>query len=459
METLETPITTLERLAPGYRQEVVKLTNLRPSQGQTIESALQNYPVPFLRTSLNESVPSYTAFNLYSEQQRQKSDDPETSLVVLGGAPGSALGNIHIGLEVAKAMQKQGALISSISAINGSASVDIEGGEFSANPAERAAYMAALIADILPKDPSSAKKHLIINGISLGGLDLGYMYPVLQKLLADKYQMTLIFTQAGGQFDQGVARFGINWLQAMKWESELLRSFPSPADIAEVKNQLREAKGDADVTKEVRLREQLAVLEERRRNLFYLQPENSDNYYFDRSFPGKSTSKQDILTQLRLLDQQIQECVDFNVDPKKLDRLLKQRKDLLFPVIIEKLEGIDERKIGMAKGGLSNLIFKTILAKGGLVEAFPYSLRAILNTDIVQIFGEDDKAFPAEEAKKKNNPEKDFPAAPHIYVATVKKWGHAAAATSSEDYGQIVGDIYWRLNHPSQEKVTTLTYT
>ena len=141
--------------------------------------------------------------------------------------------------------------------LSSSASIDTLGAKFPENIAERAAYQAAFIFELIKRNHCD---NIFLVAHSLGGMEAHYIEPILAKLIKDSGLNInikgLILFQPGGVVEQKVLTLDklfrtLDFKNLIRGVREM---WPSPDDFVDVEMRLDEAMQLGDPSEEFRLR-------------------------------------------------------------------------------------------------------------------------------------------------------------------------------------------------------------
>jgi hypothetical protein len=416
---------------------------------------LKRLPQPKLRiSSITKDVETLT--------------DPEGEgdqiLFYVPGAEGTAASAAHIMAKLLeKSPAKMGVTISSYASID---NLDSSKDRYVKDPFEKATHYLAVILEVIKQNPS---KKIILEGTSMGALDMIATSILLKKLIAEGKVNTeiagVILNQPAGMYDQSRVEFATKrkdeHVSNVK-EREYL--FPSYQEFAEVETELELAKEQGDIPKTLGLQEQLKLMTQKKQNPPHLNNEQAE--------------------QLHEIDTKISQVL--GQDDKELARLEKQRDALLIPVIQESVMGAETRR-----RGVSNLVWAKDLARIHVffpqnalswVRCLDPELRSQIDFPLAVVMGERDAYFKDSElqtAMKKDRIEtvkrlqgeydnltadqahevaEYFPRAPKVLFAHIANWSHNSALLDPQKNAEIKLDLYRRLEEPTQERFINLQY-
>ncbi|MBI4080544.1 MAG: hypothetical protein HY430_02120 [Candidatus Levybacteria bacterium] len=435
-----------------------------PQVKDQLREAVKVYPEKY-QPKFKKDVANYQVTEVVSKEFPHGGSD--VGVVFLSGGTGTATGDAHIPAEIfLKSKENLSQKIGFAAALSSSASRDTVDTAFPSSHAERAAHQAALVVDLLKRNPT---KNLFVLGHSLGALEAAYMTPILEKLIEINGLETkvagTILAHPLSYYEQRVVSFVKKFVDYQRhfMQPEITQKYPSRRDVAQVEEAYTLAKDGGEGELASRLYTQLQEMQKR------------------HDHPIDLTSEQE--AKLINLDEQIDQLwfgqdrrfFKGEVWPKsrsrKLHQLEKERRKMLKPLVQDWMQTGDMRgsKVPMkANWRVVRAVFLRKLSDS-TIRPLPQYVREQLTGNVAVVLGEIDQLFKADEAlskmelwttrqqeayRKKNPDVTDeeleevgqfFPNASSVHEAIITNWSHHAPATDSGKHGAIVTDLMKRM--------------
>lgn len=311
------------------------------------------------------------------EGERVENHSPKVGIFFLSGAGGTGPGVVHIAENLWRESHEKRSRLGEtglVAAIGSAIGPDAIGESFSKNHAERAAQTCALIVDLLQQNKCD---QIYLIGHSMGGMEMAYMLPVLEKVLSRDELQTKI---GGAIFAQSSSLFKQNWLnflgkkhaevESLSHESSYM--FPSPVDLAQAKQDVWLALEKHGNWESHKKKGELASMEERLKKNLELLDDTQQK-------------------QLAAIDEKIK---DSFVDPRKIQELLKQRLELLKPVLQQIMKGAELRDGRFPLKTSLALVQSAVLpGSNGMVSTLPAEVRRKITVPVGVISSPDDVYF------------------------------------------------------------------
>ncbi|OGM31890.1 hypothetical protein A3D01_05435 [Candidatus Woesebacteria bacterium RIFCSPHIGHO2_02_FULL_39_13] len=429
-------------------------TKLSPETQIALQQSLEVFPEQYRPTIHPEHLPRYQTVLASSELNNPEN---QAGIIYIAGATGAAPAYAHVAAEMYRSAEKMFDERAGFSAVIGSsASIDTVEQRLPTNLSERAAYQAAFILELIKKKQC---KNLYLLGQSLGGMEVTYIVPVLEKLLEieniDTKISGLILFQAGGQYEQSLTDFTKSIPEFMSLKRGILEMWPSPLDELKAKEEMYLAKEKDDSAESFRWKMRLENIREKRQNREYLTDEEQNKL-------------QEIDTKLQQLPSK-----------KERKQLLKERYQLLYPAV-QRISTTDARPRNISKelGAFLNTIRAAVLNKErkfDVVRSLPKWLREeITGIPVAFVWGREDEFFPVDSARNEmiknrlediNSPRegaaqpeplhqrgKYFPNVPIVYDAEVIGSPHELANIDTQKFADIVANITSRMDEWNKKR-------
>lgn len=419
------------------------------------------------------------------EYQPEKGEN--TLMVFAPGWRGRAAGILPIGAAITSAIQEDRRPNSTVgitldSLVNDNPSVNALKTNFSE-------YVANQAAALLKQVEECKSKKIVYVIHSLAALESIETILILEELLKKrghedvKIEAT-IFAQIPGLYAQQVVPLIERTLEINTDSSESRYVFPSPVDIEETKGLIALAHEDGDMSSVHRLEKWLDIQEKRRARIGFPPvhenvSEGKNRYtregkllkYVHLVYPENPHDNLPFVSEkvwddLVSIDEELERRV---VSSQDRNRLLKQRAELLKPVIKQKEAGPEvevkqQNKFDWIKNiVVSNLNTGLVLRR--LLMGIPQDIRDQVQFPISVAFAKNDVYFPADEAWKKieeglhRTGKKLFPHASSVTFVNIDNWVHKGPPTNPIKFGEIVRDMLKRVTSTTVPQRTPMIYT
>lgn len=454
-----------------------------PELARSVVQAMEIFPEKMRVRQLRERVPTFHASVILpkagepvAESQQRLSQPSKTAIFFLSGAPGSGPEHAFIAAEffnAAKAHPELGQLALS-AAIGSALSTDTEGSPFVAQTAERAAYLAAFIYELVEKQGID---QIYLVGQSLGGVELPYLGPLLKRLFSLRQQKTtvggIVMHQPGGMakrnLKESLAFMTTRTARVASRIDEAIYMFPSIEDIADMMIKIGHARDRGDHPLADNLERTLSDMRnQRERNQHYIETYLSDE------------QKQ----RLEQVERKIAK-EHYGGSSRKLSRLYKERIRLLQTVVEKLLSDRAKELKNPSPGSFINLL-PLVGPNRGITGMTPAEIRALSDFPVAVTASEKDVYFPereitagimreqieryqrlsaqstSEDSEKVHQASRLFPNAPETFLVEIANLPHTGTTVDIERVAPMLLDIMKRMQEASHDpqpgKTTRLSY-
>jgi hypothetical protein len=361
---------------------------------------LEEYPDSLRPKNISIIPPSYHAVVVSPKEAPMKVSSAESQskmgVFFLSGSPGTAAQISGICTELFNNVSKrlpEDTAVNVVAGIDSSINMDKEDNRVPLNPVERAAYQAGLIMELMKKHKCDS---LYLMGHSLGGMELGYMIPMLKSLLKqNKFPESAIkgltFFQSAALYEQNSLNFMTVKTAKINDPEQIVKEiYPTLEDVANLETEIWRAQEAGDMGLVIRKTDQLSKVKELRGNPPYLTYDQKE--------------------QLSVIDQEIASAI--GVDQKKYDHLLKKRTHFLLhqlKVIKQASSGGDKRSkfdppfsmwLKLGSSNIANMHIPRV-SFSGLTETLPDSIRQSITYPVSLAFTDEDHYFNRREAESR----------------------------------------------------------